>query len=154
MLVESHSGLALDATTAPHHQCRPVLWTPQGLQWQQWRLHRRGRNLFKVVCEVNGMVLRTDSSAGDGSWVWLEKDRDRDDQRWRLLPTEDRSAFAVETMRSEHSLDATPNAEVAAPMKAGVCPLRVRSLKVQGPNRQEFTSRSACVTAGIGRPLA
>jgi hypothetical protein len=43
MLIERHNGLALDSTTSPHHRCRPVLWTPHGLQWQQWRFRRSRR---------------------------------------------------------------------------------------------------------------
>jgi Ricin-type beta-trefoil lectin domain-like len=114
MLIERHSGLALDSTTSPRHLCRPVLWTPHGLQWQQWRFRRSGRNLFKIVSEMNGMVLTTDAAAHDRSWVWLESDRDRDDQRWRLLPSEDRAAFVVESMRSEHCLDGTRDPKLPA----------------------------------------
>jgi len=107
MLIERHTGLALDSTTQPGLRTRPVMWTPHGLPWQQWRILRTGRNSFRIASNMNGMVLTTDSSAGDGSWVWLEWDRANDDQLWTLSPTEDRSAFVIETFRSKHSLDAT-----------------------------------------------
>ena len=114
MLVERHSGLALDSTTGPEHKSRPVLWTPHGLQWQQWRIQSSGRGLYKIASEMNGMVLTTDVTPSDGSRVWLERDRDRDDQLWRLIPSHDRAAFVVESMRSEHSLDSTPDPKVPA----------------------------------------
>lgn len=60
------------------------------------------------------MVLSTDAPAGDRSWVWLEKNRDRDDQKWRVEPTADRSAFIVEAKTSEHALDATDHPKVPA----------------------------------------
>jgi hypothetical protein len=114
LIVDRNSGLALDATTDPSHRKRPVLWTPHGLPCQQWRIVRSERGLYKIASERNGMVLATDQEAGDGSWVWLEKDRDRDDQLWRLMPAEDHTAFAIETRRSEHSLDATVSPNLSA----------------------------------------
>lgn len=114
LIIDRWSGLALDSTTDPHHRTRPVLWTVHGLAWQQWRLLAAGRGLVKIVSEHGAMVLTTDATAGDGSWVWLEKDRDRDDQKWRASPTRDRSAFVIETRRSQHALDATTDPKLPA----------------------------------------
>lgn len=88
LIIDRWSGLALDSTTDPHHRTRPVLWTVHGLAWQQWRLLAAGRGLVKIVSEHGAMVLTTDATAGDGSWVWLEKDRDRDDQSGARRPLE------------------------------------------------------------------
>jgi hypothetical protein len=114
MVIDRWSGLALDSTPSPVHRTRPVLWTPHGLVWQQWRLERVRGELVRVVSEGSGLLLTTDRVAGDGSWVWLERDRDRNDQMWRLRPTEDRAAFVVETAISEHALDAGQNPRLPA----------------------------------------
>lgn len=114
LLVDRHSGLALDATTQPGHRTRPVLWTVHGLPWQQWRIERTGRNLIRIRSEQSGLVLTTDGVAGNLSWVWLEKDRDRADQHWRIEPTIDKAAFTIETGRSAHALDATTDPRVPA----------------------------------------
>ena len=114
MLIERHSGLALDSTADPEHKTRPVLWTPHGLPWQQWRIEKAGRQLIRITSVRSGLVLSTDRSCGDGSWVWQERDRDRVDQRWRLLPMKDRTAFVIETADSAHALDATTDPDVPA----------------------------------------
>ena len=61
----------------------------------------------------------TDERAGDGSWVWLERDCDRAEQTWRLIPTEDSLASIIEAVRSEHSLYATTNPKVPAAEEGG-----------------------------------
>lgn len=106
LLIDRRWGLALDATTSPKERTRPVLWTPHAAPWQQWRIHRVGSGTVRIVSEHGGKVLTTDASAGDGSWTWLETDRGRDNQLWRLAPTDDRIAFVVETKQSAHALDA------------------------------------------------
>jgi hypothetical protein len=112
MIIDRRWGLALDATTSPKEQTRPVLWTPHGAPWQQWRIERRSPELFKIVAVHGGRVLTTDGVAGDDSWVWLERDRDRDSQLWRMLPTDDRVAFQIEVKSSAHSIDSRTDAKV------------------------------------------
>ncbi len=119
MLIDRHTGLALDSTTEPRHRTRPVLWTPHGLPWQQWRIVRVKRGIYKILSEHGDLALSTDHAAGDGSWVWLEKYRDREDQLWRLEATEDHTAFVVETKRSAHSLDATLDPRIPAAAEDG-----------------------------------
>jgi len=114
MLIDRRWGLALDATTAPANRTRPVLWTPHAAPWQQWRLQRCGKGLVKIVSEHGGKVLTTDGSANDGSWAWLDTNRDRDNQEWRMTPTDDRVAFLIETKRSTHALDASRDARLPA----------------------------------------
>lgn len=114
LLIDRRWGLALDATTSPRDRARPVLWTPHAAPWQQWRIQKTGRGTVRIVSEHGGKVLTTDASAGDGSWAWLESDRGRDNQQWRLTPTDDRVAFLVETKHSAHALDATTDARVPA----------------------------------------
>lgn len=114
MFIDRHTGLALDSTTEPQQGTRPVLWTPHGLPWQQWRIVRVKAGIYKILSEHRDLALATDDPAGNGSWVWLEKRRDRDNQLWRLEATEDRTAFVVEAKRSAHSLDATLDARIPA----------------------------------------
>ena len=71
-------------------------------------------NLVRIRSEHSGLVLSTDAQAGNRSWVWLEKDRSRPDQLWRLEPTSDKTAFVIETPRSAHALDATPDPRIPA----------------------------------------
>ena len=107
LIIDRDTGLALDSTTEPRNRTRPVLWTPHALPWQQWRISRTGRGAYRIASEHGGRVLTTDSQAHDRSPVWLEHDRDRPEQRWRLVPTEDSLGFIIETLRSEYSLDTT-----------------------------------------------
>lgn len=119
LIIDRHTGLALDSTTQPETRTRPVLWTPHALPWQQWRIQSAGRGHYKVYSEHARRVLTTDERAGDGSWVWLERDCDRAEQTWRLIPTEDSLAFIIEAVRSEHSLDATTKPRVPAAEEGG-----------------------------------
>lgn len=119
LIIDRHTGLALDSRTEPQARTRPVLWTPHALPWQQWRIQPAGRGHYKIYSEHAKRVLTTDRQAGDGSWVWLERDCDRREQIWRLVPTEDCLAFIVETSNSEHSLDATRRARVPAAEEDG-----------------------------------
>lgn len=114
LLMDRHSGLALDSTLEPADRTRPVLWTVHGLPWQQWRIERTREKLVRIRSEHSGLVLSTDFEAGNLSWVWLEKDRGRPDQLWRLEPTRDKTAFVIETSRSAHALDATTGPRVPA----------------------------------------
>ena len=118
LLIDRRSGLALDSTTDPHPdpdgQTRPVLWTVHGLPWQQWRIEGALGGLSKIRSQYSGLVLSTDSSAGNESWVWLARDRSRRDQLWRIQPTADRTAFIIEAASSPHSLDATLHPAVPA----------------------------------------
>jgi hypothetical protein len=114
LMIDCRWSLALDATTSPKERTRPVLWTPHAAAWQQWRIRGTGSGTVKIVSEHGGKVLTTDAAAGDWSWVWLETDRGRDNQRWRLAPTDDRVAFVVETKQSAHALDARTDTKVPA----------------------------------------
>jgi hypothetical protein len=82
-------------------------------------LVKTGRDTVKIASEQGGKVLTTDAPAGDGSWVWLETDRGRDNQQWRLTPTDDRLAFLIESKPSTHALDATTAANLPAAAEGG-----------------------------------
>jgi hypothetical protein len=114
MIVDRWSGLALDSTTQPKHQTRPVLWTVHALPWQQWRIKRSGRGLVKVISEHGGLALTTDPQVADRSWLWLERDTGQDSQLWRLHPTDDRGAFAIYAHRSACAIDATESPNLPA----------------------------------------
>ena len=70
------------------------------------------------MSEHSGTVLSTDQRAGNQSWVWLEKDHERDEQRWRLAPTEDKVAFVIETAKSSYAIDATKHPRLPASEEA------------------------------------
>jgi hypothetical protein len=114
MIVDRWSGLALDSTTRPKHQTRPVLWTTHALPWQQWRIAQVDGDLVKITSEHGGLALTTDQEVGDGSWLWLEKDRGDDNQLWRLHQAKDRGAFAIYSQRSNYALDATRDPRLPA----------------------------------------
>lgn len=119
LLVDRRWGLALDSTTDPREGTRPVLWTPHAAPWQQWRLQHCDNGLVKIVSEHGGLVLTTDARADNGSWVWLSEDQGRDQQKWRLRPTEDRTAFLIETASSSHALDALTDSRLPAASPEG-----------------------------------
>lgn len=116
MLIERRTGLALDATPEPGHETRPVLWTPHGLPWQQWRIVKRGPDLYSIISEMGHYALTTDheSKCGNHSWVWLERDRQRNAQQWRLQKLSDRTAFGIEAKSVNFSLDGTDCAQLPA----------------------------------------
>jgi hypothetical protein len=119
LLVDRRWGLALDATTDPHERTRPVLWTPHALPWQQWRIRKAGNDTVKIVSEHGGLALTTDGQAGDGSWAWLERDRNLDSQRWRMSVTPDKVAFVIETQWSAYALDARTDTKIPAVGESG-----------------------------------
>lgn len=119
LIINRHSGLALDSTTSPQARSRPVLWTPHALPWQQWRIVAAGQGRCKVVSEHAQRVLTTDPSARDGSWVWLERDCNRPEQTWKLTRTEDSLGFLVEAARSEVGLDGTLDPKIPAANDGG-----------------------------------
>jgi hypothetical protein len=112
MIVDRDTGLALDATRDPQSGTRPVLWTPHAGPWQQWRIKPAGDRCVRIVNEYRPLTLTTDGAdrVGNHSWVWLSQEDKEVSQSWRLVPTEDKVAFAIETKTSRHTLDTTRDA--------------------------------------------
>jgi hypothetical protein len=98
----------------PPHRPPLVLWTPHALPWQQWRIRKAGNDTVKIISEHGGLALTTDGTPSDGSWTWLENDRNLDSQRWRLSPTPDKVAFIIETQWSAYALDARTDTQLPA----------------------------------------
>lgn len=105
LIIDRDTGLALDAGTDPGHRTRPVLWAVHAAPWQQWRIKKAGNGFFNIISEHGGLALTTDVPTENKAWMWLEALRGRDSQLWRITPTEDSVAYAIETKRSDHALD-------------------------------------------------
>lgn len=118
LIIERRSGLALDSTTDPRpdpdSQTRPVLWTVNGMPWQQWRIESDRSGVSRIRSQHSGLVLTTDNPPQDRSWVWLSEDRRGRNQSWNIRPTIDKTAFLIEATSSPHSLDATEDPSVPA----------------------------------------
>jgi hypothetical protein len=107
LLLNRHSGLALDARADPRVGDHSTLWSAHAAPWQQWRLREAGRGTVEIVSESSGLRLTTMAKPNDWGEVWLHRDRPSDwSGRWRLNPTEDRAAFQIQNATSPHSLDA------------------------------------------------
>jgi hypothetical protein len=109
LIIDRHTGLALDATQEAVRGTNPVLWTPHAPPWQQWRLQRIGgprlpSGLVRIVSEPTKLVLTAMERPHDWSPVWLEEHGGQA-QQWRLKKTEDGAAFVIEHAGSRHSLD-------------------------------------------------
>jgi len=113
LLIDRETGLALDSTTEPAAGVRPVLWTPHAAPWQQWRLRSVGTGSVQIISEAApSLVLTTDLTAGDRSWVWLDPINAGKAQKWRLKTSDDGAAFLLETKESHHALDTGGQADL------------------------------------------
>src|ERR1022692_2904806 len=110
LIIDRHTGLALDATREPEKGTKPVLWTPHAAPWQQWRLQIIGRGLIRIVSEPTKLVLTATERPDDWSPVWLDQQSEKA-QQWRLKKSDDNVAFVIEHSRSSHVLDAGTDAK-------------------------------------------
>lgn len=107
LIIDRHSGLALDAGPDPYNGTRPVTWTTHAAPWQQWRIKEAGDGTYRIISEFRPLALTTDHQPGNKSWVWMDPVNKHDTrQLWRLTPTDDRAAYLIETKASAHALDA------------------------------------------------
>lgn len=106
LILNRHSGLALDAKTDAAVGKHTTLWSAHAAPWQQWRIRKVGRGNVEIISEPSGLRLTTMRMAADWSEVWLH-DKPRPDWsiEWRLIPTDDRAAFVIENGTSVHALD-------------------------------------------------
>jgi hypothetical protein len=112
LVIERHSGLALDSTDDPQVGASPVLYHVHGLPWQQWRIKPSDQGTVTITAEVGGLALSAPRRPEDRSPVRLTRKTPGDECRWRLLATDDGSAYLVESAVSEHALDATEKPEL------------------------------------------
>ena len=106
LIVNRHSGLALDAKTDASVGGHTTLWTAHAAPWQQWRIRKAGRANVEIVSEPSRLRLTTMRAAGNWTEVWLHNKPQPDwSTEWRLKPTDDRVAFVIENGTSAHALD-------------------------------------------------
>ncbi|GAB3336084.1 hypothetical protein GCM10027452_09470 [Micromonospora halotolerans] len=106
LILNRHSGLALDARTDATAGGHTTLWTAHAAPWQQWRIRRASRGNVQIISESSGLMLATMRAASDWGEVWLhDKPRPKWSTEWQLIPTDDRVAFVIENATSAHALD-------------------------------------------------
>lgn len=106
LILNRHSGLALDAKTEAKAGGHTTLWSAHAAPWQQWRIRRAGRGAVEIISESSGLKLTTMRTATNWGHVWLDaKVRPDWSNQWRLKPTDDRVAFVIENATSAHALD-------------------------------------------------
>ncbi|MFT7840697.1 RICIN domain-containing protein [Saccharothrix sp. BKS2] len=111
LIIERQSGLALDSTQEPHEGSSPVFYGTHGLPWQHWRIKPAGRGTFTITSATGDLALSAPRRPEDWSPVHLRRPNSSNEQRWRLHPTDDGSAFLIESAVSPHALDATQQPE-------------------------------------------
>ncbi|HWO67558.1 MAG TPA: RICIN domain-containing protein [Umezawaea sp.] len=111
LVVERQSGLALDSRQEPVEGSSPVLYPVHGLPWQHWRISPARRGTVRITTGINGLALTAPRSPEDWSPVRMNRVTSGEEQLWRLRPTDDGSAFLIESAVSEHALDATEKPE-------------------------------------------
>lgn len=112
LILNRDTGLALDAGTRTRSGDHTVLWQAHGAPWQQWRLRAVGGGVVEIVSESSGLLLTTMARGFEWGEVWLDRKSHPDwSRRWRLAPTDDRSAFLVQNADSGYALDAGEAAE-------------------------------------------
>lgn len=101
-------GRALEVGQTARSGVQPWVWDTHGLPWQQWLIEpARDRDTYRFCSVASGLDL-TAEGTDDWSPIRLRKRRGEDaSQLWRLLPSDDGAAFAIENVHSGRAIDAT-----------------------------------------------